>query len=124
MLLSATSSGRKDSGRGDQQHDEGQNLSSPFHARQELKVADHKIFVAGQVVAQQLQDNVIHRLRMEDALDHGQQQHNEREERQDGVGSDREGVGVDLGLHQVAQGRPAVPPQPMRKAVSLWQITK
>ena len=73
---------KKNAGGGDKQHDQRQHLSAPAHAGEELQVADDKVLVTGQKVAQELQHDVVHLLRMEHAANHGQQQDDERKERQ------------------------------------------
>ena len=57
-------------------------------------------------------------------MHHGQQQHDEREERQNGIGGHREGVGVYLGLHQVTQRRHPVVAQSVREAVGLREVAE
>jgi plasmid stability protein len=73
-------------------------------------VLDDEVAVAGQVVAEEVDDDLIHGLRVKDAAADRQHEDDEREERQDGVGGNREGVGVDLGLGQVLDGVPAAMP--------------
>ena len=68
------------------------------------KILDNEVLVAGKIVAQELKDDVIHGLRMKDATSKRKQENDEGEERQDGVGGYGEGVGVNLGLHEIACG--------------------
>jgi hypothetical protein len=57
-----------------------------------------------------LQNYVVHNLGMEDAADQGHQQNYEREEGQDRIGRNREGEGMNLGSHEIAQSGADQPP--------------
>ena len=96
----------------------------PANAGKELKIADDEVLVAGKVVAQKLEDDVVHGVVVQHAMNDGQQKNDEGEERENGIGGDGKGVSMHLGLHQVAQGGGAMAAQPMRQAVGFGQLLK
>ena len=77
---------QKNSGRGDQQnHDRNHFHAAPSH-NQLGEVIDNEVLVAGEVVAEELADDVKHGLRVEHIADEPHQQDHEWEKRQDGIG--------------------------------------
>ncbi len=57
----------------------------------------------GKKVLHHVADDLLHLARVEDVAADGEQQHDKGKEREDGVGSDTESVGVDLGARHVAR---------------------
>ena len=71
----------------------------------ELRLRITNSWPAGQVIPQQLQDDLVHHARMKDASDQRHHQNDEREERQNRIGCDRKCKGVNLGAQKVFHGR-------------------
>ncbi len=53
----------------------------PLHTGQELQVSDYKVLIARQEVVQQLQDYVVHQLRVKYSSHQRQQQYDQRAKR-------------------------------------------
>src|SRR5215467_13771103 len=70
-----------------------------------IEVTDNEILPRRKVVAQQIRHYVIHGLRVKDPADHRHHQHDERKEREQGIGGDRKRKRVNLGLRQVLYRR-------------------
>src|ERR1035441_7039304 len=71
---------------------------------QRVQVPDDELLAGWNIVAQQVLDDAIHHLGMKNIPDQRHQQQQEREERQNGVGGNREGKSMDLGPEQVTRG--------------------
>ena len=96
---------KKNAGGTDQQHDDGKDLRALVRMRQLVHVLHDEVLRGGEEVAHHLADDLLHNARVEDLAGDRQHHHNERKEREDDVGRNREGVGVDLGLHHVVGQR-------------------
>jgi len=95
----------KNSGGGDDQHDDGEDCCPAVRLGEEQHVADDEVLAGGQQVAEHIADQVLHTRGVKNISRQGEQQDHEWEEGEDGVGGDGEGVGVDLSLHEVADER-------------------
>ena len=101
---------KEDAGRGDEQHDDGDDLRSGVREGKQAHVAHDEVLIVGQEVRHHLADDIGHAGGVKDALREREQKNDEREEREDGLRGDGEGVGVDLGLGEVvAEGFELLP---------------
>ncbi len=103
--------GQEDSAGGDEQCDHGDDLHLAAGVSEQAHVLDDEVLVRGQEVTEHVAEDGLHRRRMEDVALDGPGHHDEREERQDGVGGDAEGVGVHFCLREIAsEGDQLCPP--------------
>ena len=70
-----------------------------------LHVAHDEVLPYGQKILHHVADDLLHGARMEDVAAEREKKHDEGEEREDRVGGDAEGVGVDFGARHVAGER-------------------
>ncbi len=93
---------QKDSGRGDEQHDDRKELRAFVRVGEQLHVAHDEVLPDGEKILHHVADDLLHGARVEDVAADREQQDDEGKEREDGIGRDAEGVGVDLGACHVA----------------------
>src|ERR1700722_5127293 len=77
-------------------------MTSVHHA---IQVTNHELLAGWQVIAQQLPHHVVHHARMKNTPDQGHQQHNEREERKDRIGGNRECKSVHVSAEKIFDGK-------------------
>src|SRR5271154_3211493 len=70
-----------------------------------LHVAYDEVLSHRQKIFHHVAGDLFHGARMEDVATDREQQHDEGKEREDGIGCDAEGVGMDLGARHVARER-------------------
>ena len=70
--------------------------------------AHDEVLPCGQVAAQELEDHVVHHLRMKHLSRKREQQDHEGEERQDHVGRHAEREGMHLGAYQILRSLPKI----------------
>jgi len=104
---------QKDAGAGDEDHDHGHSLHTVSRRERSciLKPVGQKALRGrgGEQLLHQFGDDIGHFLRMEDRQRHGVQQDDQRDEGDDGVGGNAEGVGMHFGIEQVVNDRGAAP---------------
>ena len=105
MRLSATSSGRKIPEDVTSRITQRYSLHALARIDHRIEIADDEFLTRGQIVAQQLKDDLVHDARVKDAADQCHHQYDEGEEREDRVGCDGECKSMHFGPQQVLYGR-------------------
>ena len=104
--FNATSRGRKTP------VDEMSNITTdasctpPAGMGHDLHVLGYEFLAGGQKVTDHVRDRVFHGVGVENHARDGEHHHDEREQGQDGIGGDAEGVGMHFSLGHVASKTP------------------
>ncbi len=94
---------KEDSGGGDEEHDEREELRVFVRVGEELHVAHDEVLPDWEEIFHHVADDILHGAGVEDVAADSEEKNDEGKEREDGVRGDREGVGVHLGARHVAR---------------------